>query len=428
VKKDEKPYKTANNFKTKAKSVLKKIIAYLKVNFSPVSKSDILFSGAPSHRISYKGDFINRYFDPIIDSIGIDYSIAEYQKMPNRKIYKKKRVNDLTAIIPAFSKRRQLNASWNKMEESGNFREFLMALEINKLISIPTLKYKMIKNLNSILNWKMLFKWYLQKSGARAAFELCYYVNPMYGLNLAARELKISSVDMQHGTQGPLHTSYNIQKHPKGGYNVLPTSFWVWDELSLVHLKENYSQYKVINGGNPSIPYFSKDTIKIKYDKNKPTILITVQPLAEILPAHVYQSIRETSDKYNWWIRLHPRMNKAEVRKLKSKLADFEIEQVITLGEVSELPLPQVLANTDLHVSKFSGAISEAAIMNVNTVIIDQLGVDSYQDLIKQKLAFSCTSTEKESFLTLVGQLTSSEIARANLKQEDYKKCINEFI
>lgn len=417
-----------HSIKGTIQSMLNKYRAFFNVYFSNVPKSDVVFSGAPSHRINYNGEFINRYFDPMMDELDVSKVLAEYKRLPSRKIYKQDRVIDLSLFLPGFAKKINFDKSWGLLMESEGFSNFLEDLKAQQLIDLGLLKKKVLANLNLVLNWHALFKWFLTKSKAKAAFGLCYYNSQMYGMNLAARELKIPCVDMQHGTQGLFHVAYNIQKHPENGYNILPRHFWVWDELSKKDLEMNYTSYRTIMGGNPSLSYFSNKKFDFEYDNRKPNILITVQPLDEILPSYIYESIRKAHLEYNWWIRLHPRMNQNEINILNHKLKEFEIQDIVKISEVTDLPLAQVLANTDLHISKFSGTIAEATLMNVKTIIIDQIGVDSFQELINQNLAAAHISSKKESFLSLISQLSVSDKKSIDLTFSDYKSLFNEII
>ncbi|RUA35654.1 MAG: hypothetical protein DSY77_02315 [Bacteroidetes bacterium] len=414
--------------KNKIKGVLKRIKAFYYVNFKNIPKADIVFSGAPSHRINYKGEFINRYFDPIMDQTEGSYVLAEYKKLPKRKIYGKERVTDLAIYLPAFTKSSSFNKSWNILRQNEGFANFLKDLENIQLIDISLLRSKVFSNLNNILNWRSLFQWFLKNTKAKAAFGLCYYNSQMYGMNLAARGLNIPCVDMQHGTQGLLHTSYNIQKHPDKGYNALPTHFWVWDELSKKDLEINHKNYKIIKGGNPSLSFSANKELDFSFDQKKPSVLITVQPLVEILPDYIYQSIKETASQFNWWIRLHPRMTQNEINNLKYKLKEFDVYDVVKIEEVTSIPLAQILANTDIHISKFSGTIAEAALMNVKTIIIDQLGVDSFQELISQNLAYSFTGYSKEEFILKLFELNNKTLESSNFEEVNYKEYINEII
>ncbi|GAB3340923.1 hypothetical protein GCM10027429_28670 [Marivirga atlantica] len=411
--------------------ILKIGFSYIKRLTTRIPHTDIVFSGASNYRINYKDNSLNRYFDPILDSLSKDNLLSgiltDYNSFPKSAIYKKFRVINLTIFYHSFLKFRNLKSEWDYLVKSNSeFDNFLIDIESLEIIKASRLREQLTSSLNKILNWKSLFKWVLRKSKARLAFGLCYYNTQMYGMNLAANELGIQSIDMQHGGQGPLHVAYNINKHPLKGYDLLPAVFWVWDEFSANQLTKyfNNSNYKIIRGGNPSMSLYNDDLSLVDNQNDKPNILITLQPLDEFLPEYIYRVIRNTLERYNWWIRLHPRMKDYQIKKLNQKLEYFNIYEEVKITEVSSFPLAKVLDKSDLHISKFSGTIIEAALVNVRSIIIDPVGIQSYTELINSGLAFGFSDDHNESFEKLIEDKLKSN---AILKKEvlvDYKNTL----
>ena len=66
------------------------------------------------------------------------------------------------------------------------------------------------------------------------------------------------------------------------------------------------------------------------------------------------------------------------------------------------MPLPLLLNNCQLHISKSSGSIVQAALMNRYSLIIDELGVNSYRDLINEGIAFPCLTENPNIFLGIM--------------------------
>jgi hypothetical protein len=415
--------------------IIKILSSYFRIFTVKIPKVEIVFSGITSHRINYRGYLVNRYFDPILDYLQktdhINNILTEYSSLPKQEIYKKERVIDLTVFYHAFARKRNVKQQWDSLiAENKGFRDFLDDLRKHHITKVDSLKNKVTASINKILNWKLLFKWFLKQSTAKATFGLCYYNVQMYGMNLAARELGIPSVDMQHGGQGALHIAYNIGKHPPKAYNLLPSVFWVWDEFSEKQLRLNLDDdnYDIIMGGNPSLEFYNNEEITIEFDPNKPVILITVQPLAEILPEYIYLAIKETSSKYNWWIRLHPRMNAAQKKQLEYELQYYNIAKIVRITEVTNLPLASVLAKTDLHISKFSGTITESAIMNVKSIIMDPIGIESYSELIESDLAFSYIGKDSVSFSKLIEKTLKYHKNPRKLGSTDYGRILGKII
>ena len=75
-----------------------------------------------------------------------------------------------------------------------------------------------------------VFRRVLTDAEARAAFLVQYYSFHGMAFVLACNRLGIPVADLQHGVQGELHFAYGPWVLPTGGYELLPTHFWVWSE------------------------------------------------------------------------------------------------------------------------------------------------------------------------------------------------------
>src|SRR5690606_38534286 len=101
-----------------------------------------------------------------------------------------------------------------------------------------------------VFTWKASFDWVLDQTKPHKIFLLSYYNIPCFGLLIAARNRGIECIDIQHGTQGALHSAYSGFKED---YSILPTLFWLWDQKTEDQLKEilNFSSFNTKVGGNP---------------------------------------------------------------------------------------------------------------------------------------------------------------------------------
>ena len=263
---------------------------------------------------------------------------------------------------------------------------------------------------------------------------VCYDSGAIFGMNLAAKKLGVVSIDMQHGGQGDFHFAYHFNKTPAEGYNILPDKFWVWDNLSFEHIDkwtENKNHFPVL-GGNPWIEFLRDDFEGQNiYHENKPMILFTLQPLNPIIDDYFLEVISLTCQKYNWWLRLHPRMTKDEVTCLNLKLVEFKIKGFVNIEDASNEPLPLLLKECNLHVSKYSGSIAEAALMQIPSLVTDEIGVKSFEDLIESKKAVACLTENPAEIIDLIEIiLNNSEIQIENQAKvpTGYKMIIDEFI
>lgn len=424
------------------KSILNKIFrkpkAWLVLKRFKIKEVKFLFSGASSHRVDWEKTQFNRYFDPIIDYLenkGEGSYLLEYNNVDLKDAYKFTRVFNLIEVLPVFAKRLNLEEDWRNLKISREFNGLFEEMTKETGLTEEVLKNKLLRNVQAVLSWANLYEYFLIKTKAKYIFGLCYYNKEMLGMNLAAKRLDIVSIDMQHGGQGELHFAYHYKNTPNEGYNILPEKFWVWDDASFKSIAkwaENKSHFPVL-GGNPWIEFLRDDVKaqKIYKDSSKPMVLFTLQPLKPIIDDYFLEVISLTCQKYNWWLRLHPRMTKEEVTGLYQKLVEFKIKEFVNIEDASCEPLPIVLKECRLHVSKYSGSIAEAALMERPSLIIDEIGVKSFEDLIESKAAVTCLTKNPQEVIALIENiLNNPEIKIENQEQvvSSYKTIIDEFI
>jgi hypothetical protein len=379
-------------------------------------KAEFLFSGAYSHRVWHKGEFINRYFDPIIhyletkniSSLGVEYSSLKNNSIPYIKGDK---------IIHLFRIHKVGN---DPLLSDQDFIRFLEEVEklfgAKKQAVISVLAHTVI----SILQWKRFYLYVFKKIRPKFSFGLCYYSIPMWGMNAAAKELGISSIDMQHGTQGKFHAAYCFGKIPEEGYNILPKEFWCWDKESYEQIlswtKGTFHQTKF--SGNPWFEFLLLDSHKSReiFPKDKPIILYTHQPLKPLMDDYFIETIKKTKETYHWWIRLHPNMNKKERTQLLEIFQENDIMNFVNIDKATELPLPVLLKECTLHISKFSGSIIEAAILGTPSIILEEIGICSFQNIINKGKAIGIK--EPTADLLVKGIREASTIKISSLDEE----------
>jgi hypothetical protein len=414
----------------------KYLMAFSALRKLRLSKVDFIFSGASPYRVSLKNKSFNRYFDPIMDYLEKQKKnsyIFEYDCHTGLSLYKKQRVIQLPHLLPFFSGKGNYLDDIQSFKKLEGFSDLFG--ELKKLLDLEenVVKYSLVKQIKAVNTWANLYEFILKKTQPKYVLGLCYYSNAQYGLNLAASKLGITSIDMQHGSQGPLHFAYYFTKIPEAGFNILPRVFWMWDEPSYRNILRwtNIKSHYPVLGGNPWIEMIKKDYRKDKiYNGSKPMILFTLQPLDPIIDDYFLEVMSLTSNKYNWWLRLHPRMSQQEISILENKLKEISLYGVVNLQEASTGPLPVLLQECDLHVSRYSGSISEAALVNRFSLIIDEIGKSSFEELIENKLAFSCLSRDSNELIKIIEMLISQNrmTSKAHSQSDvSFKKIIDEF-
>lgn len=375
-----------------------------------LSPKDYIFAASLSHRVYYNNKFINRFFDPLMDKFeeeGKNSILVEYDPVINKdKFYKGSRVVDGTRLCFFFKRKYRIEASWDKLiNEWPEFQLLLDEISSSHLFEINEIKKEVEKRIESILNWKRFFRWMLKLTGAKTLIGLCYYSNALYGANLACRSLGIKSIDMQHGAQGDLHFAYNYKVFPKNGYSILPEVFWVWDDIAYDYLDsilKNQWYHKVVLKGNTWISFIKESLNDFSIVDQRPIILVTVQPLNEVLSFEFLEVIRLTMGSYSWWIRLHPRMNDSQIELFKSDLERAGVLSDVNIEDATSLPLPLILLHSKLHISKYSGSITEAAMLGIPSLILDKIGLEIFSNYLLSNLCIDGTNQDSSQLIDIL--------------------------
>jgi hypothetical protein len=401
------------------------------------TKIPILFTGSIAHRVELDGAHVNRYFQPIIDFLKAKYQrdsiIVEYFKPNYSKTYKSSdQVIFLAQFIPFFQ---VINAFkfTNMQFKLKDYDLFLNAVQeqlpfVNiQSFSVPSLQND-VKEIKVIASAYDLF---LEKYKPDYAFGLCYYNVPVFALNYAASKRGIISADMQHGGQGKLHVAYgNYGAVPDQGYNLLPNIFWCWDEASYNVVNSWVSKqsfHKVILGGNPWLDYFFETNVVSYSFPNKKIILYTMQ--LDVPEQYIVDAVKLTPPDFQWWFRFHPRTTAENKKAVVDLFTHAGLIDAVEMDKATTYPLPIILKNTSVHISKFSGSIIEATQLGVKTILIGATGVETFQDYIKSNEAVPFLEGSASDFARLILKISSLEdLGSSNRDLKKYQKVIQNLI
>lgn len=374
-------------------------------------KYNNIYCGAPSHRTKYDNFDYNRYFDHLIDDGSILFEYGE--EVLNSKVYKDpSRVINLNSLIivykiyyKVFKKKFVYNVTAisdvSKVLESNNIKYY--DLEESLLSDIKLIDFY-------ISFWEVIFKILKPKK----IFLLCYYTPLFYALNIVAHRLDIQTIDVQHGPQGKYHLAYGSWSSvPKYGYKSLPNQFHTWDKLSTIYINEwakNTTRHLAICFGNPWVQGWKKGIYKSSdYSYPSKLILYTLQPVENPFEPYLLQTIKQTKDRWNWWFRFHPRQ-KHEKEIIKNLLAKNGLLNFVNIDEATTLPLPEVLLNADIHITKFSGTAIEAMNIGKPTILIDKKGVENYSEFIEEnKLMVSLLEKDSDILIEKIQEIMNEK-------------------
>ncbi len=416
--------KLSQKSRKRSMSVLLKNLLYTFIFFVKRYKAaKVVFVGAESHRINFKNSSYNRYLDPLLDHLVENQStnsyIIEYRgditKTP--LYYKPHRVIEifrLFYIINIFFDRFG-TIYWKRTKvHLPSYSEFQNEAKLLGFKTDGLLLERVCQKVAKIKLYNRVFEHVFSKIGPDVCVQLCYYNTETLSLNLAAYRKGVISIDMQHGTQGPLHIAYTKWGSiPNHGYELLPKIFWCWDMESYRNINawsQTTRYHSAIIGGNPWVDFIlNNNTFDVGF-LPKNIVLYTMQPTGELLEDYIINAIVQSSSKFSWFLRLHPRQ-KERKQELEEKLAAYNISQFVNIQEATELPLPILLKHSCVHITKFSGATIEAASLGTPTILMDEIGTSTFADLIDKGLAFLCIEKEQAMLLKTITEVVGTNLS-----------------
>ncbi|MFA6060417.1 MAG: hypothetical protein WC756_19615 [Taibaiella sp.] len=361
-----------------------------------INEIDLFFSSAVTYRSEYNNQSFSRYFDPLMDEaelLGKKALLFEYANYDNPNVYKEQRV------INAAKKYKHFQSVFPKstVDFSGlqQFNQLIREFPVSSFV----LKWKIARAIKQTLIWEMLWTNQLQKTMPQIAMGICYYNWPMFGLKLACNKRSIPFIDMQHGGQGILHPSYTFNKKI-AQLNLLPDYFWLWDKASADHLAQWIdNKDRIILNGNPWHGFLAEKAMDNNYPVEEKKVIVYTLQTGLSIPEFLLETIRTTPDHFIWYIRFHPRMTTSERKNINKKLNSSVAGGVVNLSDANTEPLPLLLSKALVHLSAYSGSITEAALKGVPVnITFDQIGKHSFANLIEEG---KCLFFDKEGKLKL---------------------------
>jgi len=415
-------------------TLVKNSWALFKFIITPLKKTPIIGADFAPHRAMFEGKLVDKYFDPIFDSFEGQHNglIVEYERtegLDRSTLYKPGRIirfyefKELLRILGLVKTR--LTTPKYELKDYDAFIKIIESEGINKTLY---LKENVRRTLGSIGAYKWFWKKLFKKTSAKTAIGLCYYTEPLYAMNLAARETGVISVDLQHGGQGRQHLSYAqfTKLPPERSYELMPHYFWCWDESSAIPIREWIielkSTHKVIQMGHPWLQYI-KARKWPELDDVKDIVLITLQQyddtveLKEPIDDYIATTIKLTARELNWYVRLHPRMFPLR-GALNEQLKGLGVADVVNVDNANDLPMPAILSRASVHLTKSSGSAIEAALLGVPNVILDQHGASRYDEYIKEGQASLYLGTDSAELVDVIRKA----IARKKHTSADLKR------
>lgn len=346
----------------------------------------LIFFGAHFHRIHWKKQYYNRFFDTMIDAHDLEDKSLFFQfgKVVNPLAHQQivysmddclsdyrmlQKLKDLVRFKPAIS------------SELIGYDYFLEELH-NAGVDVKKLKFEksqVIKWAQKILSYSEFFKKIYRCTKAERIAMLSYYGNDgLYAAMLGANQLGLQTIDHQHGPQTRAHmvySSWNV--HPLSGYHLMPSAYWCWDQASADNINSWARKIgkQAFVTGHAFLNHY-KNSVADQQRGNAILYSLQLGNLEDYFPESLLQFMSQSGRM--WRIRPHPR-NHTDT-KLISRLIEAHDKAI---SFVVEDPFRDTLASSllgsALHLTRFSGCTLEAISLGVPTMLIDPMGKEVFQ-------------------------------------------------
>jgi hypothetical protein len=218
--------------------------------------------------------------------------------------------------------------------------------------------------------------------------------HPGLGLCRAGKMKGIPIYDFQHGVINDQHPWYGKNYRANMMPRDLVDGFLCWDEQSASTLRKWAPQKGIVVKvvGNPWFSRFmypAPDDLLVQealgaghiFSNGRPNVLVSLQWGMMVSSASndgfmvdaLKKTILETSDSFNWLLRLHPVQMRGPEKKISFNylINTFGHLNSVEWQQSSELPLPVILNQTDLHVTDSSTVVVEAAWLGIRSAVLN---------------------------------------------------------
>ncbi len=310
----------------------------------------------------------DRVIDPIVRNTKKDLKVY-YDSNLNMNLnlkYDKSRLNTFFELLPfrvSFSENFMIQTK--KLCKENNIDHNIFICDVKMEVS-------------NFFDWykfgKKLFKKY---STIKKLYVYPWYSSSMMGLIAASKNYSILSYDIQHGVQGSHQAMYTHWFNvPKNGYEMVPTIFLVWNNITKkFHKKNNSSYFKKFHKSslNKTLKFSLRKKI-IKKNKIK-TVLYCVQPKTlsnnETIPKFIEKFIKRKANNYlKFIIRVHPQFKK-DIKLIQS-LFKNEIKKNYLSIDDAKFSIYNTLENVSHCISGFSTTSVEASLYGVKSAVFGE--------------------------------------------------------
>ncbi len=371
-----------------------------------ITPSQILFASRSTYWSKVGQHSIHRFFDTTLNQMrSQDSLILSFDELTNNPMYPHVyETNQITKILSSFSRkwlrffRPDILGELNKKAKA----LILLVNHIHNFNEEQALQ-RIINNFSALYILKPFYKFILRFKGINTIYMTCFYSIENLAMIMASKELKINTIDIQHGVINKSHPAYN-SFHSK--WNILPEKIWVWsirEKEILVGLGWpektiliTGSQYNCIDFSNYINEKQRRFIQNLKND-TRTKILVCLQTYMfeyEDFYSRFSDIIEQTQDSVFWMVRLHPSMIN-NIDSFKNRQLPSNLDVV----ESSELYLPPTIQCSDFMLTMNSSVVLDFTSVGKKVLFFRREDREFYAELIshEQSILIEDNNTFKKS-------------------------------
>lgn len=347
---------------------------------------EIIFSGGQRRVLTEDGKWWDIHVDPFLHRVDQTYMSLEYPiDLEHYGPAKTSNLYHFDVLLTLGFLRQKLgltrvSISADEMYALRQIRtEIEKRFEIN--LDIPKIVRKRLQERQSLLPLCLKL---LKRVKPKLVVMVTNYARK--SLVEACKILKIPTVEIQHGVISAYHPGYSF---PKSAFNKVdfPDYLLVFGDYWKSIADYPIDTGRVISAG---YPYLERKIKQYAQSKRKKQILFISQSRIGIPISKFAVELSKHNLDYKIVYKLHPR-EVSDWRIRYPWLVDANVEVIDTLGT----DLYRLLGESMVQVGVSSTAIYEGLAYGLKTFLIDVLGVDYFDPLIKTKLVHKVSTAEE---------------------------------
>ncbi len=355
-------------------------------------RADLLFLSRPANRDRVGAAFHDRLFDPLAEALearGRSSVQLEYHGQGTPYRLPRRRPSRLIRPAVAFAQARAVLAQRlrPRTPELPGWDQLVADLRHRCPKAEPPSVARIALRLRATHEIARMLGCAIDRVQPRAVLCVSWYSDVAMALCLAASRRGIPSVDLQHGVtaQNPAYEGWS--RFPTGGYATVPDRFWCWRASDAQPVQawgpDAEAHHRAFVGGHPWVAFWSTDRPETAplLDRVRAlrghglTVLVSLA-WSSGLSDQLKQVLLAAPPDQTFWVRLHPLMDR-EREEIRTWCRDHLGDRAL-VDAPTDLPLPLLLREADVHLTHNSTVIQEAAACGVPSVTIDPRSIQTY--------------------------------------------------